>query len=139
MLHRFLHRFPAQPRRPTKVRVPFSYRGGDFPILQYRGPTLGQIEGQPLAIADILGDWREEVVTVQSGAIRIYSTTIPASTRRVCLMQDHLYRLDVAVQAMGYFYPPQLGGTPVPEAAPAAASPAEKNMFGGPSSGMPKP
>jgi len=26
-------------------------------------------------------------------------------------MQDHLYRMDVAMQAMGYFYPPQLGGS----------------------------
>lgn len=28
-------------------------------------------------------------------------------------MQDHLYRMDVAMQAMGYFYPPQLGGSPL--------------------------
>jgi rhamnogalacturonan endolyase len=57
-----------------------------------------------------LGDWREEVITATHGELRIYTTNIPATTRRVCLMQDHLYRLDVAVQAMGYFYPPQLGG-----------------------------
>ncbi|NQT36157.1 MAG: hypothetical protein HQ581_01630, partial [Planctomycetes bacterium] len=31
-----------------------------------------------------------------------YSTTIPAEDRRVCLMQDPLYRLDVCIQAMGY-------------------------------------
>jgi hypothetical protein len=28
-------------------------------------------------------------------------------------MQDRLYRTDVAMQTMGYFYPPQLGGTPL--------------------------
>jgi len=29
-------------------------------------------------------------------------------------MQDRLHRTDVAMQTMGYFYPPQLGGTPLP-------------------------
>jgi rhamnogalacturonan endolyase len=96
---------------PTKVRVPFSYRGGTFPILRYKGPQVGEIQGQPIAIADVLGDWREEVITVTDGVIRIYTTTVPATSRRVCLMQDHLYRMDVAMQAMGYFYPPQLGGS----------------------------
>ncbi len=95
----------------TKVRVPFSYRPGTFPILQYKDKKVGEIQGQPIAIADCLGDWREEVITVTDGVLRIYTTTIPATSRRVCLMQDHLYRMDVAMQAMGYFYPPQVGGT----------------------------
>jgi len=93
-----------------KVRVPFSYRGGNFPILKYKGEPVGEITGQPIAIADCIGDWREEVMTVQDGIIRIYTTTIPATSRKVCLMQDHLYRMDVAMQMMGYFYPPQIGG-----------------------------
>ncbi len=72
---------------------------------------IGQIQGRIVAIADCFGDWREEVVTALPGEIRVYITSIPASTRRVCLMQDRLYRTDVAMQTMGYFYPPQLGGT----------------------------
>ncbi len=96
---------------PTKVRVPFSYRPGTFPILQYKDKKVGEIQGQPIAIADCLGDWREEVITVTRGILRIYTTTVPATSRRVCLMQNHLYRMDVAMQAMGYFYPPQIGGT----------------------------
>lgn len=103
---------------PTKMRVPFSYRPGTFPILRYKGPQIGEIQGQPIAIADCLGDWREEVITVTPGVIRIYTTTIPATSRRVCLMQDHLYRMDVAMQAMGYFYPPQLGGRLMKTASP---------------------
>jgi rhamnogalacturonan endolyase len=70
---------------------------------------VGSIQGQIVAIADCLGDWREEIVTSLKGEIRIYTTTVPASTRRVCLMQDRMYRSDVAMQTMGYFYPPQLG------------------------------
>ncbi|MBN2155273.1 MAG: silent information regulator protein Sir2 [Candidatus Lokiarchaeota archaeon] len=52
--------------------------------------------------ADILGDWREEIICTVNGEIRIYLTTIPAVDRRVCLMQDPLYRLDVAHLSMGY-------------------------------------
>ena len=36
------------------------------------------------------------------GELRIYSTTIPAADRRTCLMQDPLYRSDVAHRTMGY-------------------------------------
>ena len=100
---------------PVKVRKPFSYRRGNVPILKYKGPQVGEIQGQPIAIADCIGDWREEVITVQRGVIRIYTTTIPATTRRICLMQDYLYWMDVAMQTMGYFYPPQLGGKLVVE------------------------
>ncbi len=79
-------------------------------IRKYAGPELGAIEGRVVAIADCLGDWREEIITSLDGEIRIYTTTIPAKTRRVCLMQDRQYRTAVAMQTMGYFYPPQTGG-----------------------------
>lgn len=59
-------------------------------------------EGAVLQVADILGDWREEIVTVTDGELRIYSTSIPAADRRVCLMQDPLYRNDVCHNTMGY-------------------------------------
>jgi len=55
-----------------------------------------------MAWADILGDWREEIITFYRGDLRIYTTVIPAQDRRVCLMQDHLYRLDVGLKSMGY-------------------------------------
>jgi len=79
-------------------------------IKKYNGPELGAIKGRIVAIADCLGDWREEIITSLDGEIRIYTSTIPAKTRRVCLMQDRQYRTAVAMQTMGYFYPPQTGG-----------------------------
>ncbi len=60
------------------------------------------IEGNVVQVADILGDWREEIVTFIGGEIGIYSTVIPAVDRRVCLMQDPLYRNDVCHHTMGY-------------------------------------
>ncbi len=65
-------------------------------------------QGRIVAIADILGDWREEMITAVKGELRIYSTTLPAKNRHVCLMQDPLYRNDVAIAAMGYYQIPML-------------------------------
>ena len=55
-----------------------------------------------------MGDWREEIIVTMPGEIRIYTTTIPTTLRRPAPIQDPLYRKDVALQTMGYFYPPQL-------------------------------
>jgi len=78
-------------------------RGRGGAIAKYKGPTLASgIEGSVMMIADILGDWREEVVTALPGELRIYSTSIPAADRRTCLMQDPVYRADVAHRSQGY-------------------------------------
>lgn len=72
-------------------------------IVKYpSGETVGQIEGSAVGFADVVGDWREELITTVPGELRIYTTTHPAADRRVCLMQDPLYRIDVCIQAMGY-------------------------------------
>lgn len=76
-------------------------------IFKWKGATLtDKIEGRVMNWVDIIGDWREEIVTYQNDEIRIYTTAIPATDRRVCLMQDSLYRIDVALKAMGYDQPP---------------------------------
>ena len=72
-------------------------------VKKWKGPVLTDgIEGAVMAWADILGDWREEIITFHEGELRVYSTVIPARDRRVCLMQDPLYRIDVALKTMGY-------------------------------------
>ncbi len=75
-------------------------------ILLSSTPVAVRIPGSVQQIADILGDWREEIVTYTSGELRIYSTVIPAADRRVCLMQDPLYRNDVTHRSMGYAHYP---------------------------------
>jgi rhamnogalacturonan endolyase len=75
-------------------------------IYKWKGGTLSNIPGSVQQIADILGDWREEIVVYTSGELRIYSTIIPAADRRVCLMQDPLYRNDVTHRSMGYAHYP---------------------------------
>ncbi|MFZ5830016.1 MAG: silent information regulator protein Sir2 [Planctomycetota bacterium] len=76
-------------------------------ISKYGGEDFStRIEGQFVATVDLLGDWREEIITTLPGELRIYVTTIPAADRRVCLLQDPIYRADVAHATMGYYQVP---------------------------------
>jgi rhamnogalacturonan endolyase len=82
-------------------------------IEKYRGDVvLPKLVGRVALIADVLGDWREELVVTQPGELRIYTTAIPAADRRVCLMQDRVYRATVLAAAQGYFYNPMLSYLP---------------------------
>jgi len=58
--------------------------------------------------ADIIGDWREEVIwrTPDNKELRIYTTTIPTTNRFRTLMHDPQYRLSIAWQNVGYNQPP---------------------------------
>jgi rhamnogalacturonan endolyase len=75
-------------------------------ISKWQGPEVGKVQGFTQHVADIQGDWREEIVTFSNGELRIYSTTIPAADRRVTLMQDPVYRHDVTHRSMGYPHVP---------------------------------
>ena len=80
-------------------------------IRDWNGEAIQPIKGSVIGVADCLGDAREELITSADGELRIYTTAIPSSENVPCLMQDRQYRLGVAAQTMGYFYPAQLGET----------------------------
>jgi rhamnogalacturonan endolyase len=63
---------------------------------------------EPALSADILGDWREEVLlrTADNKELRLFTTTIPTDTRLFTLMHDPQYRVAVAWQNVGYNQPP---------------------------------
>jgi len=65
----------------------------------------------PCLSADLLGDWREEVIwkSADSQELRLYTTTIPAETRLYTLMHDPQYRLSIAWQNVSYNQPPHPG------------------------------
>lgn len=82
--------------------------------------TIKQLEGcrfnnytksNPCLAADILGDWREEIVTRtdDSKELRIYVSDIPTDYRVNCLMEDIPYRISVATQNVGYNQPSETG------------------------------
>jgi rhamnogalacturonan endolyase len=68
----------------------------------------------PALQADILGDWREEVVwrSADNRELRIYVTPHVTNHRLVTLMQDPVYRLGVAWQNTAYNQPPHLSYFP---------------------------
>lgn len=65
-------------------------------------------KSNPCFSADILGDWREELIarTTDNRELRIYSTTIPTEYRLPTLMHDSQYRLSIAWQNVAYNQPP---------------------------------
>lgn len=64
-------------------------------------------KNNPCLIADLLGDWREELVarTRDNREIRIYLTTSTTEHRFPCLLEDRQYRLSVVWQNVGYNQP----------------------------------
>jgi len=77
-------------------------------IFKYKSPVVfdTEIQGRIIAVADIFGDWREEIITSVPGEIRIYSTTILTNNRHTCLLQDPIYRNYVAQASNGYYHLP---------------------------------
>ncbi len=65
----------------------------------------------PALQADLLGDWREEVVwkAADSSELRIYSTVAETTYRIHTLMHDPIYRTGVAWQNVAYNQPPHTG------------------------------
>ena len=62
----------------------------------------------PVLSADILGDWREEMIvrSADNKELRIFSTTIPTNRRFYTFMHDPQYRLSIAWQNVAYNQPP---------------------------------
>lgn len=65
-------------------------------------------KGNPALQADLLGDWREELVyrTEDSSALRIFTTTDVTEHRLRTLMSDPQYRLSIGWQNVAYNQPP---------------------------------
>ena len=80
-------------------------------LQRFDGQFNNGTKSNPCLSADILGDWREEVIVRnrESRELRIYVSTIPTPYRINCLMQDIPYRLSVATQNVGYNQPSEPG------------------------------
>lgn len=78
-----------------------------FPDVKFNNGS----KSNPCLSADILGDWREEVIarTFDSSELRIFVSPIPTEYRINCLMEDIPYRLSTAAQNVGYNQPSEPG------------------------------
>jgi hypothetical protein len=65
----------------------------------------------PTLTADLLGDWREEIIWRESGnsALRVYTTTDVTKRRLYTLMHDPTYRAQVSFEQSAYNQPPHTG------------------------------
>jgi rhamnogalacturonan endolyase len=75
------------------------------------GMSINGTKATPVISADILGDWREEVIFRGSdnASLLLFTTTIPTDYRMPTLMHDPVYRLGIAWQNVVYNQPPHLG------------------------------
>ncbi|MFO1488550.1 MAG: autotransporter-associated beta strand repeat-containing protein [Verrucomicrobiota bacterium] len=86
--------------------------GASSSILSPAGLTSNNgTKSTPCLSADILGDWREEIIwrTTDNLNLRIYTTITPATNRLYTLMHDPQYRCAIAWQNTGYNQPPHPG------------------------------
>ncbi|MFD4643487.1 rhamnogalacturonan lyase [Lentzea sp. NPDC058436] len=69
--------------------------------------TNNGTKGNPSLVADVLGDWREELLvrTQDSTALRFYLSTEPTAHKMYTLMHDRQYRVEVARQQTTYNQP----------------------------------
>ena len=85
---------------------------------EYGNPSAcNTTKATPCLQADLLGDWREELIMFQheddytspTCKIMIFSTPEPTKYKVPCLMEDHVYRMGVVWQNSSYNQPPHLG------------------------------
>ena len=73
--------------------------------------TNNSTKCNPCLTADILGDWREEILvrSADNLSLRLYTTTIQTPHKLYTLMHDSAYRMQTVCQNAGYNQPPHIG------------------------------
>ena len=68
-------------------------------------------KSNPCLAADIVGDWREEVLvrTKDNSALRLYISTFPTEYRFHTFLHDPIYRISIATQNVAYNQPSHTG------------------------------
>ncbi len=88
------------------------YINGKNPYDYNSSQTCNSTKKTPCLQADIMGDWREELI-LWSGAdnatINIFTTNTLSNYRMPTLMHDHTYRMGICWQNVAYNQPPHLG------------------------------
>lgn len=106
LLRELLDRTRIEKWRPERESCDLLLEAADVDAVSINGT-----KGNPSLVADILGDWREEVLWPSRDGKRLLLFVSPIATahRFVTLMHDPVYRLAVAWQNVGYNQPPHPG------------------------------
>ncbi len=83
---------------------------GTTRLFTANGNSCNGTKATPNITADLLGDWREELI-LHDGASKLYlyTTTIPTTHKLYTLMHDPQYRAGIASEQSSYNQPPHLG------------------------------
>ena len=94
----------------TNNRIDKWNGNGTSSIFTLTGRTNNGTKATPNIVADLFGDWREEII-LHDGANRLYihTTTIPTQYKMYTLMHDPAYRNAISYQQSSYNQPPHLG------------------------------
>lgn len=108
------HKFDSGSYMPVGVVISkWDYENGKQETMLYSEEIWSNngTKGNVGLAADILGDWREEIITRTSGdsnVVRLYATTIQTDYVVPCLLENLAYREGVAWQNVGYNQPANL-------------------------------
>ena len=112
--------FDGRPQRALRNGSNIDGEGGRLLTGWYysAAPSHGS-KKDAILVADILGDWREEVIFLRDDqrAFLLFSTWLPTKRKNPTLMHDPTYRMNIVVQNVGYNQPAHTGyyfpdGTP---------------------------
>jgi hypothetical protein len=94
----------------TNNRIDKWNGNGTSSIFTLTGLTCNGTKATPNIVADLLGDWREEII-LHDGANRLYihTTTTTTQHKMYTLMHDPAYRNAISYQQSSYNQPPHLG------------------------------
>lgn len=89
------------------------FNGSSFESLSLAGHSCNSTKRSPCLIADLLGDWREELIlwggATTARELYIYTTTIGTPYGVTTLLHDPTYRMALAWQNGAYNQPPHIG------------------------------
>jgi rhamnogalacturonan endolyase len=107
----FLIYWDADEARELLDGVTISKAGGGTLLSPGGTAACNGTKNTPNLTADLLGDWREELIvhTTDSKALRIYTTTEVTKRRIYTLMHDPTYRMQLSFQQSSYNQPPHVG------------------------------
>ena len=103
---------PGVERAPTVYKAPGQNEVGTNRSYTNSRCWMGQgnlnnsSKNNPCFLGDILGDWREEIVTRTDDKLIIQISSYPSPWGITSLWYDHVYRNGMAWQSVGYNQPP---------------------------------
>jgi hypothetical protein len=107
----FLIYWDADEARELEDDISITKSGGGTLLSASGCASNNGTKSTPTLTADLLGDWREELVLRESNnsALRVYTTTDVTKRRIYTLMHDPHYRAQVSFQQSSYNQPPHTG------------------------------